>query len=92
MCNDNTLPIAVITDEGYVIPTITMLTSTRYNKSPERSYIIHVLGNNLSEFSIRKFSEPDRLGIIPPDSPIPPRKGNNAYKNPYPGRQYVQHK
>lgn len=37
MGNDNTLHIAVITDEGYVIPTITMLTSTRYNKSPERS-------------------------------------------------------
>ena len=66
MGNDNTLHIAVITDEGYVIPTITMLTSTRYNKSPERSYIIHVLGNNLSEFSIRKFRELDRLGIIPP--------------------------
>lgn len=29
MYNDNTLHIAVITDEGYVIPTITMLTSTR---------------------------------------------------------------
>lgn len=60
MGNDNTLHIAVITDEGYVIPTITMLTSTRYNKSPERSYIIHVLGNNLSKFSIRKFRELDR--------------------------------
>ena len=60
MSNDNTVHIAVISDEGYAIPTITMLTSARYNKSPERSYIIHVLGNNLSEFSQRKFRELER--------------------------------
>ena len=41
---EKTIHIAVISDEGYAIPTITMLTSARYNKSPERSYIIHVLG------------------------------------------------
>lgn len=57
---EKTIHIAVISDEGYAIPTITMLTSARYNKSPERSYIIHVLGNNLSEFSQRKFRELER--------------------------------
>ena len=52
--------LAVVSDEGYAIPTITMLTSARYNKSPERSYIIHVLGNNLSEFAKRKLGELER--------------------------------
>lgn len=60
MHQKSTIHIAVISDEGYAIPTITMLTSARYNKSPERSYIIHVLGNNLSEFSQRKFRELER--------------------------------
>lgn len=60
MHQKSTIHIAVISDEGYAIPTITMLTSARYNKSPERSYIIHVLGNNLSEFSKRKFRELER--------------------------------
>ena len=60
MQQDNTVHIAVVSDEGYAIPTITMLTSARYNKSPERSYIIHVLGNNLSAFSKRKLGELER--------------------------------
>lgn len=60
MQQDNTIHVAVISDEGYAIPTITMLTSARYNKSPERSYIIHVLEDNLTEFSKRKFRELER--------------------------------
>lgn len=49
--------IAVISDEGYVIPTITMLTSVFHNKKKGQNHVIHVLGNNLSLFAQRKFKE-----------------------------------
>ena len=53
----NTIHIAVICDEGYVIPSITMLTSAYHNKKNGHNYAIHVLGDNISEFAQRKFKE-----------------------------------
>lgn len=49
--------LAVITDDGYVVPTVTMLTSVRSHKNPNRPYCVHVFGDNISEFAKRKFME-----------------------------------
>lgn len=54
---NTTIHLAVVCDEGYVIPTITMLTSVLHNRKKGQSYAIHVLGNNLSSFAQRKFKE-----------------------------------
>lgn len=54
---NNAIHIAVICDEGYAIPSITMLTSVFHNRKKGLRHVIHVLGNNLSLFSRGKFKE-----------------------------------
>lgn len=52
--------ICVISDEGYAVPTTTMLTSALYNKNKNSNYIVHCLNNGMSNFSITKIMELNR--------------------------------
>lgn len=49
--------IAVISDDGFMIPSIVMLTSAKKNKLPESRYVIHFVCCNVNSFYKRKLME-----------------------------------
>lgn len=47
----DTIHIAVISDEGYAYPTTVMLASAKYNKKKDSLYCVHCISNGMSLFS-----------------------------------------
>lgn len=46
------IPIALVTDDNYVMPTVVCLQSMLANKKPESHYKIHIFTDNISEKSV----------------------------------------
>ena len=55
----NIIHLAVISDDGYAVPTAVMLTSAKHNKKATNQYVVHCLCNNMSHFAKRKIMELD---------------------------------
>lgn len=49
--------IAVISDDGFIVPSVVMLTSAKFNKSPSSKYRIHFFSVGLNAFWQRKLLE-----------------------------------
>lgn len=49
--------LAFITDEIYSMPTAVAITSLKENCNPENNYTIHIIANEITEFSREKFKE-----------------------------------
>lgn len=47
--------VCVVSDNGYVVPTIVMLTSLKVNKRKDSRYVIHCLINQIEEFWMDSF-------------------------------------
>ncbi len=53
----NRIHLAFVTDEIYSMPTAVAITSLKENCNPESNYTIHIIANEISEFSRSKFKE-----------------------------------
>lgn len=65
MCKNHIIPIALICDENYVMPTSVVITSLIENKLPETYYDIHIFGDKISQKSkdILKNMEKENIKI-----------------------------
>ena len=56
-----TIPIGMISDDNFIMPTCVAVTSMICNKNPEISYIIYILMAECSEESKKKLIELDTM-------------------------------
>ena len=55
--NCESIHIAFITDENYSMPTTIAITSLRLNRNKSKKFYIHIVANNITEYSKNKFLE-----------------------------------
>lgn len=76
-----TVPICLMADEKYIVPTTVMLSSLFENKNEDTKYSIYILADNMDENTISFFENQTKLNfeikVVPIDNPYKNYKNSN---------------